>query len=622
MSLADATWLLLLLPVLLIAGLGVWTARRHHATLQAAFGHLAERIVPPGTVRRRAWRHALSVAGLALLVLALAEPRAGMIVQKVEAKGVDLVIILDLSRSMDARDVDPSRLERARREVLDLLDLLEGDRVGLVIFAGGAYPRMPLSMDHAALRLLVNEVNTEVFQAQGSALGLAIEEATRMVTAQTDDAGRALLVLSDGEVHEPASALAAAEAAAAQGIAIYGMVVGTEAAPIPEGNGSHLVDPATGAKVMTAPSSAVLTDIARATGGAVAQSVASDQDMRGLYGEIRDHVRAGVARSSEQERWNTLFMWPLGLGALLLLIGSWIGDGRRLAMLTLLLLAMPVRADDVRDADALYRAGRFAEAAEVYTELLATAPDDPDLLGRLAAARYRAGDYTGAARGYQRQAELTQDPDAAFNAGNAWWQAGQLDRALQSYDRALERSPQHEAAQGNKGLLQQELQQRRMVQQQQQQQGEQGEQQEGQQGEPQDGQQGQPQEGQQGDAQQAAQPSSDPSGQQGQADSQQQGEPQEAPQDPQQQQEPKPGDGSQQGGAPPPDGTRQEQGDAQATLPGEEPGGEPQPGEAAGEPTAAAADESPSGQAGRTLDGVEEGRPRVFIPGRPSEKPW
>src|SRR5690606_13031593 len=122
----------------------------------------------------------------------------------------------------------PSRLERARREILDLIEVLEGDRVGLVMFAGGAYPRMPLTLDYKALELIVRELDTRTFQAQGSALGLALREATSLLENQSGDAGRAILVLSDGEVHEPDDALAAAREAAAAGITVYGLVVGNE----------------------------------------------------------------------------------------------------------------------------------------------------------------------------------------------------------------------------------------------------------------------------------------------------------------------------------------------------------------------------------------------------------
>ena len=140
-----------------------------------------------------------------------------------------MVLVLDLSSSMDARDVDPSRLERARREVSDLVGLLGGDRVGLVIYAGGAYPRMPLTKDHDALTMLVSEVSTQDFQIQGSALGEAIEESIQLLTNDdTSTAGRAILVLSDGEVHNIQSVLEAAQNAAEARIQIYGLQIGTE----------------------------------------------------------------------------------------------------------------------------------------------------------------------------------------------------------------------------------------------------------------------------------------------------------------------------------------------------------------------------------------------------------
>jgi Ca-activated chloride channel family protein len=621
MTWAEPLWLLLLAPVLLLAIGMFWATRRHHARLTALFSGLAERVLPSAVRRRRTLRDLAAVCGLILATIALAGPRSGMKLQKVEADGVDLVIVLDLSLSMDARDVDPNRLERARREIADLVDLLEGDRVGIVIFAGGAWPRLPLTLDRTALRMVVTELDTSVFEAQGSALGLAIDEAMRMFESNPDQAGQAILVLSDGEIHDPAAALVAGEKAAQAGVAVYGMVVGSTSAPIPVRGGSFLVDPATRTQVMTQPSPAVLTDLARTTGGAVVQSVASDEDIRQLYQEIRTHVRTGNLRETEQESWNSLHDWPLGIGVLLLLLAGWLGDGRRAVALALMLLMVgpTAQAGDVYEGDRLYREGRYAEAVQVLADLARENPDDPDLLQRLGAARYRAGDYLGAARAYERAADLGAGPDASFDAGNAWWQSGAFDKAMKDYDRTLAADPQHPGATTNRGLLAQEMQERRQQQQQQQQQ-QQGEPQQGdpQQGEPQQGQpqqgepQGDPQQGQQGE-----QPPQDDAAAQGEAE---QGKPED-------QQDPaKPQDAaSKPGEAKPGDENRKEEGDGSAVSPSEVDGAD-QPAEGApGSATAGqkpAAAESAADQASRTLDGVEEGHPRTYVPGRPGEKPW
>ena len=177
MSLGEARWLLALL---LVAALGVAmavgaTIRRR--ALTKAFGPTVLARVVPASVRvRRAVRDVAILAGLALTVVALAEPLYGERVFTMEREGIDMVLVLDLSRSMACTDVDPTRLQRMQREVYDLLDVVEQDDVGIVAFAGGAFPRLPLTEDHDAVRQVVGELDTNTFQTQGSALGAAIRD--------------------------------------------------------------------------------------------------------------------------------------------------------------------------------------------------------------------------------------------------------------------------------------------------------------------------------------------------------------------------------------------------------------------------------------------------------------
>jgi Ca-activated chloride channel family protein len=634
-------WLWALVAVAALAALVTLSTLRHHARLDRVLGAtLARRALPDAVRRRRHARDALALTGLALVVVALADPRAPVATRTVQADGVDLVIALDLSRSMDARDVDPSRLERARREISDTLDLLEGDRVGLVVFAGGAWPRMPLSLDHGAMRLVTREADTRMFEAQGSTLGEALRVSQRLLTQNPDDAGRAVLVLSDGEVHDPADALAAADAAAAEGIAVYGLVVGTAAAPIPEGDGRFVLDPATRSRVMSEPTDAVLQDVARRTGGAVAHSVPSDADVRQLLALMRGSLRAGHARDVEQTTADALFPFVLTPAALMMLLAAWWGDGRGRRSMAALALALAMglaspgaRAEDpaspavttAADADALYRAGRFAEAARAWESLARGAPDDADTLNRLGAARYRAGDYAGAARAWTRVGELTGDPNAWYNAGNADWQSGRLDRAANRYDQALAAQPDHAPAQQNRAAVAAELEQRKAQRPPSEPPPQQGGGDPSKDPQPPSGEQpgppgeAPPQPGEGGDSS-----GSPPSGQ---ADAQPPSDPRNAP-SPQAgtsgQDEGQPGEGDPEG-----DGTRPEQGESPTTAldgaTGAEATGDPSDGDATAAGTSAAPPTpgaSAAAAAARTLDGVEEGRPRVYTPGRRTDKPW
>jgi Ca-activated chloride channel family protein len=189
--------------------------------------------------------------------------------------------------------------------------------------------------------------------------------------------------------------------------------------------------------------------------------------MEGLYrDEIRRTLRAGEFDSREQEAWKSGFQWPLGVGLVLLLLSAWVGDGRRrwggvaAALLVALALPGPAMAGNVAEGDALYRAGRYQQAERMFTELGMEHPTDPDVFRRLGAARYRMGDYEGAARAWDTEARLRgkgSGTRAIYDSGNAHYQAGRLEEALERYDRVLNVDSDFPAAWGNRDLALEEL---------------------------------------------------------------------------------------------------------------------------------------------------------------------
>lgn len=180
MTLAEARWLHLLWLVPLMLLLARAAAMRRKADLERLFAAgVLSRHLPAGLEQRRALRLTLWIFGLALVSFSAAQPRWGFTWEEIEVRGLEVVFALDLSRSMDAQDVSPSRLERARREVRDLLTDMPNDRVGMVIFAAGAYPRVPLTLDHEVLYEILEDTNTGVLQAQGSSLANALRESKK-----------------------------------------------------------------------------------------------------------------------------------------------------------------------------------------------------------------------------------------------------------------------------------------------------------------------------------------------------------------------------------------------------------------------------------------------------------
>jgi Ca-activated chloride channel homolog len=626
MNWGAPSYLLMLGGVAMLAlsiALGAW---RHRTVLARLFAPgILERVLPRSVRVRRGLRDLGRLAGLALVVVALAEPRFDKQIRTVSSRGADVMLIVDLSRSMDAKDVDPSRLQRARREVADLAKVVEGDRVGLVVFSGGAYLRLPLTADLVALQNVLAVADTSTFQAQGSALGAAIDEALSGLKRSEGQAGQAILVLSDGEIHNATEALAAADRAVAANVAIYAMGIGIEPSPIPLADGTWLKD--RGQQVLTTPDFTVLKAVAERTGGAFVQSVASPRDIEGLYtGEIRRKLVTVERSSSQRETWRAAFQWPLGVGLGLWLLGSWLGDGRRVFGAASLIAAMwlgafwapAAMAADVADADRLFRSERFAEAAEQLTELSLEQPGDAEIFDRLGAARYRNNDFDGASRAWDEASRLRGgDPNALYNSGNANYRSGRLEDALDRYQQALDKDPAHGPSVANKELVNKALEARRQKPPPQQGEGknedendsdkQDGEDSEGGEGSKSEGgepQEGEPQEGEPGEGE---------------------GEPQAGqPENPQGEGEPK--DGSTDAGEPT-EGEPEEGEGSQSTKPEDldSPEGEPSEatpgGEGGGIPTD---EEGPitEGQAERLLDGIEEGSQRVYVRGKGEDKPW
>jgi Ca-activated chloride channel family protein len=228
--------LLLLLPVLFIFLL--W-AERSRQTALARLGErdLIERLIASLNRAGRRWKSLLWFLTLALLLLALAHPQWGSQVQKVEQRGLQVMIALDVSKSMLAQDLKPDRLSRARLEIADVIEHLGGDEVGLVLFSGASFIQFPLTSDYATARSFLDAASPEAILRPGTAIGGAIRTAMRGF-----DPARAsqkvILLVSDGEDHDE-GALPAAREAAAEGIIIYALGFGTlRGVPIPELNAS------------------------------------------------------------------------------------------------------------------------------------------------------------------------------------------------------------------------------------------------------------------------------------------------------------------------------------------------------------------------------------------------
>jgi Ca-activated chloride channel family protein len=193
--------LLFLVGVAVVVGVGLWAAFRRRQRVSAL---VSERLLPslaPGvSVARPATQVGLYGLSLALFTVALAEPQCGASTELVKRRGVDVVVALDASRSMLARDVQPNRLERAKLELSTLLDELKGDRVGIVVFAGDAFIQCPLTSDYAAAKMFLRAVDTEQMQEGGTNIGQALKLSMSVLDeAERGAKERVIVLLSDGE---------------------------------------------------------------------------------------------------------------------------------------------------------------------------------------------------------------------------------------------------------------------------------------------------------------------------------------------------------------------------------------------------------------------------------------
>jgi len=227
-------WLLLLLPLLILIFIGFLYWRKKAVSRFGDTG-LVQQMIPNFSQGKLWTKFVLYLVAMGLITIGLANPQLGTKLERVERKGVDVIIAMDVSRSMFAEDLEPNRIEISKRIVSKLIDQLGNDRVGIIVFAGNAYLQVPLTIDYSAAKLMLRTLNTDMVPAQGTALGEAIELSKEHFDPE-ETKFKAMILITDGENHE-SGALEAAEKAAEEGVIIHTMGIGSEGgAPIPEFN--------------------------------------------------------------------------------------------------------------------------------------------------------------------------------------------------------------------------------------------------------------------------------------------------------------------------------------------------------------------------------------------------
>jgi len=323
-QLLHLLWLLLPLTIWLLLDF-----RRRHRWLTRL--HNREWLVPGYSRSRRLWQILLRLAGLAALLIALAQPQVGTRLEEVTREGVDILIAIDVSQSMAAQDITPSRLAKARHATRGFINRLRGDRVGLIPFAGRPYSLFPLTLDYGAAAMFVDILDVGFIPLPGTELAPVIERAVEMFDAASE-ASRVLVVLTDGEDFGE-NLDGALEQARRAGITIYTVGIGTvHGAPIPvydeEGNRTGYREDRQGEPILTRLNEAVLSRLAQDTDGRYYLVSPGEAELTEIYREIYQLEQSELT-SQIYTQYEERFQWFLILGLSILWLELILPEGRR-----------------------------------------------------------------------------------------------------------------------------------------------------------------------------------------------------------------------------------------------------------------------------------------------------
>jgi Ca-activated chloride channel family protein len=458
-------WALLVLP--LMAGLFVWSHRRAQALVAKIVAvRLRDRLSGSVSPLRRILRASLLLASIALAIVAVAQPRYGFIEKETKQKGRDVIVAIDTSRSMLATDIAPTRLARAKLFTQDLVRLLQGDRIGLVAFAGSAFLQAPLTLDYNAVTNALEELDTSVIPKGGTNIAAAIT-AAREAFGKAEGQTRALIILTDGE-ELAADGIASAKQAAGEGIRIFTVGIGSpEGSLIPvrlDDGRSDFVRDSAGKPVTSKLDDSRLKEIASATGGfftIIGPDAAREIFQKGI--EPMELSETGVFSARQPiER----YQWPLAAATVCLALSLLPGDRRRRSsVMVALILGFCPYAQAQSGLDE-YKNGEFEKAGTAFQEQLKKQPSSRALQFNSGAAAYKSGDFEKAIAHFT-DALLAEDQklreDASYNLANSLVRKGEAAKeneakktnwknALEHYEETLRLNPDNKLASQNRDI--------------------------------------------------------------------------------------------------------------------------------------------------------------------------
>ena len=284
----EFLYLLVLIPLLII-GIIMYSKWQKNSILKFGDINLLNQLMQSHSILRKKIKNILFVLAITFLIVGLSNPQVGTKMEEVKREGVDLMIAIDLSYSMMAQDIKPNRLERAKQAISRLIDKLEGDRIGLVVFAGEAYVQLPITTDYSAAKLFLSTVNTSIIPTQGTKIGNAIDLCSKSFDKENAQS-KAIIIITDGETHDE-EAIESAKKAKEEGIYIHTLGMGlTKGGPIPiynkYGSTSEFRKDREGNVIITKLNESMLEEIALAGEGTYIRANNSKSGLSSLFEEI------------------------------------------------------------------------------------------------------------------------------------------------------------------------------------------------------------------------------------------------------------------------------------------------------------------------------------------------
>lgn len=468
----DSIYLYLLAVIPMLALLRFMMTRSRKKRLRK-FGdpQLVKQLMPDVSRWRPAVKFWLLQAALALIIVMLARPQLGTKISHEKRQGIETIIAMDISNSMLAQDVTPSRLDRCKMMVENLVDNFTDDKIGLIVFAGDAFIQLPITSDYVSAKMFLADIQPSLIATQGTDIALAISKAVNSFT-QEEGIGKAIIVITDGEDHE-GGAVEAAQEARKKGMRVYVLGVGSKGgAPIPDGNGGYMKDRA-GNTVMTRLNQDMCRDIAKAGGGAYIHVDNNSDAQRQLDNEL--------AKLSKKETETTVYsdfdeqFQAVGILVLLLLIAElcllecknpllknvrFFKGKRRYASAILVLMlvsTIPTQAQsdrsNIREGNRLFRSGKHADSEVSYRKAMEKNPRNPQAAYNLGNALFAQKKDSAAVVAYQSGVQLETSAKRKamgyHNMGVVCQSHKMFSEAIEAYKNALRLNPKDDEARYN-----------------------------------------------------------------------------------------------------------------------------------------------------------------------------